>query len=304
MKKAIHQQSSTPQNAMQMLRDLDTGIMNHMTWMKKTHRALICEEQPESFDLSEEAHCHCKFGRWYYQGNNYPELRENPVFLKIGALHQMMHDDARTLLQAKAAGHKIDHVEYDKFMDGAISFKWEVRCLQFEIVKSICTIDHLTGAWNRQSMMLKLTEEMERMTRSGQFCCICMMDIDHFKGVNDKHGHSVGDQVLQASVQFISDRLRKYDSIFRYGGEEFLICLPETQLDEAELILNRIRTELTEYAIPLQSGDSTVSITASFGIAAMTSEMSIQDAINMADHALLCAKATGRNKVCVWRIDD
>lgn len=304
MKKSIDQQSSTPQDAMQMLRDLDTGIMNHMSWMKTLHRALICDEEPEPFDLSDEAHCHCKFGRWYYQGNNYPLLRGNPVFLKIGALHKMMHDDARALLQAKANGLKIRHTEYDKFMDNAISFKWEVRCLQFEIVKSICTIDHLTGAWNRQSMMSKLTEEMERMARSGQSCCICMMDIDHFKDVNDKHGHSVGDQVLQASVQFISDSLRKYDSIFRYGGEEFLICLPDVQLEEAELILNRMRVELSEHSTPLQNGNSEVSITASFGIAAMTTEMSIQDAITMADHALLCAKANGRNRVCVWRIDD
>ncbi|BAN34822.1 hypothetical protein SCD_n00983 [Sulfuricella denitrificans skB26] len=304
MKITTDQQSSTPQDAMQILRDLDTGIMNHMTWMKTLHRALICDEIPEPLDLSEEAHCHCKFGHWYYQGNNFPALRENSVFLKIGALHKMMHDDARTLLQAKSAGHEIGLAEYDKFMDGAISFKWEVRCLQFEIVNSICTTDYLTGAWNRQSMMSKLTAEMERMTRSGQPCCICMMDIDHFKEVNDNHGHSVGDQVLQTSVQFIADRLRKYDSIFRYGGEEFLICLPETQLDEAELILNRIRTELSEHAILLQGGNSTVSIAASFGVAIMTTEMSIQDAINMADHALLCAKATGRNRVCVWRIDD
>lgn len=289
---------------MQMLRDLDTGIMNHLTWMKKLHRVLICEEEPEPFDSSEEAHCHCKFGRWYYQDNNFPGLRENPIFMKIGAHHKMMHDDARALLQAKAAGQKIKPGEYDKFMDNAIKFKWQVRCLQFEIVESVCTVDHLTGVGNRQSMMLKLTAEMERIARSEQPCCICMMDIDHFKAVNDNYGHLVGDQVLQASVQFISNCLRKYDSIFRYGGEEFLICLPETQLDDAELILNRIRVDLSEYSIPLQNGNSKVSITASFGVAAMTTEMSIQDAVTMADHALLGAKANGRNRVCVWRIDD
>lgn len=304
MQKSNDLNSSNPQDAMHMLKELDTGIMNHMTWMKRLHNVLICEVQPNPSDLSEDAHCHCKFGQWYYQGVNYPALRENPLFLKIGMLHKTMHDDARDLLQAKSVGHKIASAEYDKFMDDAISFKWEVRCLQFEIIKSICTVDHLTGAWNRHSMMSKLSEEMERITRSGQSGCICMMDIDHFKDVNDKHGHAVGDQVLQASVKFISDRLRKYDSIFRYGGEEFLICLPETQMEEAELILNRIRAELATHTNPLPDGNSTVSITASFGIAAMNSKMSIQDAVNMADHALLCAKATGRNRVCVWRIDD
>ena len=289
---------------MLMLKELDTGIMNHLAWMKRLHIILVCEGQPDELDLSVEAHCLCKFGQWYYHGANYPALRGNPLFLKIGTLHKTMHDDARDLLKEKSAGHKIASAEYDKFMDDAISFKWEVRCLQFEIIKSICTVDHLTGAWNRQSMMSKLTEEMERKTRSGKTGCLCMMDIDHFKDVNDKHGHAVGDQVLQTSVKFISDRLRAYDSIFRYGGEEFLICLPETQMEEAELILNRIRNDLATHPNPLPGGTSTVSITASFGVAAMTAEMSIQDAVNMADHALLCAKATGRNRVCMWRIDD
>ncbi|MCL4472240.1 MAG: diguanylate cyclase [Sulfuricella sp.] len=295
--------TTTHQDGLRVLKDLDTGILNHMAWLKKLHRPLICDEPPEPADLAEDAHCRCKFGRWYYQNCNHPELRVAPVFQKIGELHKAMHDDARILLRRKMTGQKIRLDEYERFMDDAISFEWEVQSLQFEIVQRICVIDHLTGVWNRQSMQSKLAEEMERMNRTGNTCCLCMMDIDHFKTVNDIYGHPAGDQVLQASVQFISQRLRKYDSIFRYGGEEFLISLPNTQAEEAEIILNRLRSEFEQHAIHLQDG-STVRITASFGVAAMHTEMSIQDAIVMADHALLCAKSNGRNRVCMWEVKE
>lgn len=303
MKTSTSHSTTTHQDSLRVLKDLDTGILNHMTWLKKLHRPLISDESPEPGDLAEDAHCRCKFGRWYYQNSNHPELREAPVFQKIGELHQAMHEDARILLQRKMNGQKIRLEEYERFMDGAISFEWEVQSLQFEIVQRICVIDHLTGVWNRQSMQSKLAEEMERMRRTGNTCCLCMMDIDHFKTVNDIYGHPVGDQVLQASVQFISQRLRKYDSIFRYGGEEFLICLPNTRAEEAEFMLKRLCSEFEQHAIPLQDGN-TVSITASFGVAAMHTEMSIQDAIVMADHALLCAKSKGRNRVCMWEIEE
>ncbi len=294
---------SNPHDAMQILRDLDTGIMNHLAWLKKLHRALICNETPSEADLSADAHCQCKFGRWYYQGGNHPELRASPIFQVIGDLHKSMHDAARGLLQKQSAGRAITYDEYDAFMDQAISFKWKVRCLQFEIVKSICVVDHLTGAWNRQSMLAKLAEEMERMNRNGLSSCICMMDIDHFKQVNDGYGHPAGDQVLQAAVHFVSEQLRKYDSIFRYGGEEFLICMPNISLQAATLTLDRLRAKLEQLSIPLADGQS-LSITASFGVAEMKTAISIQDTIHMADHALLCAKSKGRNQVCMWEIEE
>lgn len=303
MKKQSGNNTGNTHDALQILRDLDTGVMNHLAWSKKIHRALICNETPSEADLSEEAHCQCKFGRWYYQGDNHPQLRESPIFKTIGDLHKSMHDAARGLLQHKSAGLTIGLEEYDAFMDQAISFKWKVRCLQFEIVKNICVVDHLTGAWNRQSMLAKLAEEMERMNRNGLSSCICMMDIDHFKQVNDTYGHPVGDQVLQSAVHFVSERLRKYDSIFRYGGEEFLICMPNISLQTAAQTLDRLRTELGQFSIQTADGLS-LNITASFGVAEMRAEISIQDTINMADHALLCAKSKGRNQVCMWEIEE
>ena len=126
-----------------------------------------------------------------------------------------------------------------------------------------------------------------------------MMDIDHFKRINDKHGHVIGDMVLKTVVEFCRVNLRKYDSIYRYGGEEFLFLLPEAELDEAQIVIKRLCTNLENHPISLADGDR-LPVTASFGLACMQKSTSVEDTIQSADHALLCAKSRGRNRVCSW----
>jgi diguanylate cyclase (GGDEF)-like protein len=97
------------------------------------------------------------------------------------------------------------------------------------------------------------------------------------------------------------ENLRIYDITFRYGGEEFLVCLPDTSLAEAEALLNRLRVDLSVHPIRI-SEDHTITINASFGIAALNGGELVTDVVERADHALLCAKSRGRNRVCVWDI--
>ncbi|HEA26529.1 MAG TPA: GGDEF domain-containing protein [Ectothiorhodospiraceae bacterium] len=166
-------------------------------------------------------------------------------------------------------------------------------------MSEVCVVDHLTGAWNRYAMYSQLHQEKERLARTGDSCVICMMDIDYFKRVNDDHGHRVGDHVLKTVVGFCSDSLRKYDSIYRYGGEEFLFCLPNAGQDEARVVIERLCVSLGKQPIQLPNGES-LSVTASFGISCLHKESSVEETIQKADHALLCAKAKGRDRVCCW----
>jgi diguanylate cyclase (GGDEF)-like protein len=126
-----------------------------------------------------------------------------------------------------------------------------------------------------------------------------MVDIDHFKRINDEYNHHTGDHVLQQFTIALSAGLRRYDSLARFGGEEFLITMPHTGLDKAMKILERLRTNLEAHPLPWKGGRS-IAVTASFGLTEMTAGISIEEALERADHALLCAKATGRNRVCVW----
>lgn len=283
-----------------ILRELDSGIMNHTSWLKVLHRALISGTGANEADLLADAHHRCHFGRWYY-GGPHPELEGEPRFSRIGSLHEQTHALARMLLEKKGRGIAVSAEEYDQFMDQAIRFKLEVRSLQSEIINKVCEVDHLTGARNRNSMNYRLLEEHDRMVRTGHPCCICMMDIDYFKRVNDELGHLAGDDVLHATVEFFAGKLRKYDSIFRYGGEEFLFCLPNSMPNDVVIIMDRLRQELSDLTI-VTTGGREVRITASFGVAVMERDEPIADSVEKADHALLCAKAGGRNQVCLWNV--
>ena len=292
------QQSSS--SLMKVLRELDAGLMDHTSWLKVLHRSMVSGTAPAPADLKNDAHCHCRFGQWYY-GHQHPDLQDGPWLRNIGEFHENMHVHARQLLIKRNAGQPVTPEEYDQFMDMAIRFKLEVRSLQSDIINRVCEVDHLTGARNRNSMHFKLLEEQDRMTRNDQPCCVCMMDIDHFKQVNDTYGHLAGDSVLHATVQFLSKKMRRYDTIFRFGGEEFLFCLPNTEAQEAFTIVDRLRVELAALPIKIKSHDD-IFITASFGLSGMNPDEPVEDAIQKADHALLCAKAAGRDRVCLWDI--
>lgn len=286
-------------NVFGILQELDDGIIRHTSWMKKVHRALICDGNlTDPVDLLDDAHHRCDFGCWY-DNVQQPELCAEPGFARVGDLHRIMHAATTTVLQQRQETGQVAVESYDAYMNSAIEFKMEVRRLQFKLMKEVCAVDHLTGVWNRQTMSYKLAEEHERAQRSAHACTVCMLDIDHFKTINDTHGHGVGDVVLRAICLLLRQSLRKYDAIFRYGGEEFLVCLPNTTAQQAFTLLERLRRSLAQTPVSVNAGLA-VPVTVSFGIAAMEADKSVEETIEQADHALLCAKASGRNRICIW----
>ena len=285
-------------DVLKAVQEFDKAIHHHAVWLKHLHTNLICGSPPDPANLMEDAHHHCKFGQWFY-GQSLEKFRPNPACDQIRMTHKAMHDAARDMLLERESGQRIRPGEYEHFMDLAIQFKQEVRNFEFSLIYSICTVDLLTGAWNRQAMTVKFLEEAERTLRTGQTCALCMMDLDHFARINNEYGHEAGDEALQWVSSSVSDELRSFDSLFRYGGEEFLILMPDTSLADAGSLINRIRTKLDATPVTLSSGD-TIRLTASFGVVGLQAGELVEDVVERADHALLAAKAQGRNKVCVW----
>jgi diguanylate cyclase (GGDEF)-like protein len=210
-----------------------------------------------------------------------------------------MHAAARDLLAIHERGAAIPVATFDAYVDVAQDFKLALLKYQRRIISEVCTLDPLTGAGNRYAMDLRLTEEWERTRRTGLPCSLCMLDIDHFKHINDAHGHAAGDTALRVISRYLKGDGRAYDNLFRYGGEEFLICMPNTALAPAQAVFNRLREGLAALRIPLEGGGE-LSLTASFGVAPLLPDEPIEHSVELADHALLCAKSSGRNRVCVW----
>jgi len=280
------------------LRELETAIHCHAEWFKELHRGLICGLAPKELDLLEDAHRHCRFGRWYY-GEHDVALDGHQAFLSLEETHRRMHDYTREVLSQRQAGNHPDPELYDRLINQSHLFSTEMRALQFQIMGDRFDRDPLTGIPCRRSMMARLEEEASRMERHGNSSVICMLDFDRFKAINDTHGHPAGDAVLRQGVACIQEQLRPYDLMFRYGGEEFLLCFPDTRLDQAAHVAERIRLGLEERSIRLPGG-KVVQVTASLGIATMRATGHLEDAIANADQALLAAKSAGRNQVMAW----
>jgi diguanylate cyclase (GGDEF)-like protein len=157
------------------------------------------------------------------------------------------------------------------------------------------THDGLTGLFNRKAIFDLLHREFSRAARSGLPIGIIMLDLDHFKQINDTYGHSAGDDVLKESVRRILGALRTSDLVGRYGGEEFLIVLPECGRDEVKACAERIRSAIS--ACPTSAQGEMISVTASLGATVANASLHLQqDAISTADHALYDSKHSGRNR--------
>jgi diguanylate cyclase (GGDEF)-like protein len=161
----------------------------------------------------------------------------------------------------------------------------------------LATMDPLTGAYNRRTFHEIAERELSRVRRAGQPLSILMVDIDHFREVNEKHGHRVGDAVLQRVADSIRAALRKEDMLVRYGGEEFLVLLPDVPGPGAVVVAGRIRRTVANE--PVQAGDLRLPVTVSLGVAARLDEgpESIEGLLARADSALALAKQRGRNRV-------
>jgi diguanylate cyclase (GGDEF)-like protein/PAS domain S-box-containing protein len=170
----------------------------------------------------------------------------------------------------------------------------------FKEVQQLAITDPLTGIYNRRHFFELAEREFDRARRYQRPLSALMLDVDHFKQVNDTHGHAAGDQVLYVAAECCQESLRKTDVLGRYGGDELAVLFPETDLANARLIAERLRQRIAQTAIDIKQ--TPVAITASLGVGALDEECTDLDALlRRADRALYAAKQAGRNCVRVWR---
>ena len=203
------------------------------------------------------------------------------------------------MILASAAGEPIPIDDYERFVTALKQMRLEVQSLKHELDDALYNLDPLTGAASRIGMLTKLREQQEFVRRKVHFCCVAMMDLDLFKAVNDTYGHTVGDRVLVAVARHLLTHMRAYDMLFRYGGEEFLLCLPDADLKAGYDILDRLRQGLA--ALPFESnGKPPFHVTVSFGLTLLDPDTPVETSIERADKALYAAKTAGRNQVTIW----
>ncbi len=175
---------------------------------------------------------------------------------------------------------------------------------QNEELRRLAMRDPMTGCLNRRAFFDVASNLVATAAKGDANTCCIMTDIDHFKGVNDVYGHSVGDQVIQVVARALAGSVRNTDMLCRYGGEEFCILLPNTGLAEACAIAERARATIESSASAGIRSVQVRKITSSFGVASLTDgALAVQELIDQADQALYASKEAGRNRVSVWTRD-
>lgn len=279
---------------------LDQALYNHTQWTDALNITLICHLQPDERDISPNAHKNCRFGQWYYNQSG-RALRQHENFDELELVHREMHAAAAHLLALSKDRFEIPMSDYEQFTHNLKRLRLQVETLKHELEDEIYNLDSLTGAYSRVGMLTKLREQQELVKRKLESCVVVMIDIDKFKLVNDTYGHQVGDVVLAAFARHVMSNARPFDKLFRYGGEEFLLCIPHARMDAARDMIERIRTGLAELAIEI-TGHTPIHISASFGMSALDPDVSVTESIDRADKAVFAAKAAGRNQTKIWDV--
>lgn len=277
---------------------LDETAAEHVEWLLDWARAIACKQQPPPAVAAENAALLSSFGHWHDRHADDP-LVDQPAFRALAKAHAAMHEHGAWLARKGWRDDALPRAEYDAFAVKVRVFHQRLLRIERAFRRAEVELDALTGIHNRKSVEREIRRERARAERHGRPMTIALADLDRFKRVNDEHGHAAGDEVLSVAATTFGHGVRPYDHVFRFGGEEFLICLPDADIITACQVIGRLRKTLERTPIELPSGE-TLHVTASFGLAAVEHGLGLADVIERADQALYAAKKAGRNRVHVW----
>jgi len=269
----------------------------HLRWLHEFNKSLLIDPTMLNGFLYKRGHKLCVFGSWLSDNPQLPNTIKN--LYEIIYEHKSMHDRSYKIAQQKKLSQPVSAIDYEAFTSHQTKLLQLIMQLLESLKSSAFLFDPLTNTFNRQTMNALLENEIERAKRDRHTSTIAMLDIDHFKSVNDQFGHQTGDIALSTCASFIKEDLRPYDNIFRYGGEEFLLLLPDTTAEKASHIIERIRIGISKIEIAVSNGKS-IQLTVSTGISSLETRNPIEESISKADQALYRAKQTGRNKTVLF----
>jgi len=221
-------------------------------------------------------------------------IRLNPDWLRVAIAYLSSESDEQA--QANAVGYGGEDFLTKPISDLRLVSAVCVRAARSRQLSEAIDRDSLTGLLTHARIKERVNIEQQRAKRLGKPVCVAMIDLDHFKSVNDTYGHAIGDRVIRALAQLLRQRLRQTDSIGRYGGEEFVVALPECDVAAARLILDDLRESFA--AVTFNASGIAFNVSLSCGVVSSDRCADASNLLEIADKALYRAKAEGRNRVC------
>lgn len=271
----------------------------HLEWMAKLVHAASKRELPEMPELDP---ARCDFGRWL-ENDGARLIRDRSHIAQIREVHAAMHHvvtEVGSIMNHRRASGPV-YALLKKAESYSLELGHEISMLNSIVIMSVYSKDALTGFLSRHFLDRVLLNQMEIAKATESPFSIIMFDLDHFKLVNDNHGHQTGDVALEHIADIVRETLRQSDLIFRYGGEEFMLVSPSTSLTQAHAVAEKLRQRIATCPLP---HDPPITLTASFGVTEVSPDAYevvdsrlVHDIIAACDGKLYAAKNSGRNRV-------
>lgn len=280
---------------------MDEAMQAHLAWSQRLLRCALLSEPPAEDMLQANAHELCEFGRWFGPISERLQKIEPVCVHNLNTAHSHMHRAVRELYLAVLEGRRVDSYWFESFESNQAAMVRELASLKEQFVRSRAQSDPLTGLPLRHGLHMLFATRQADAERSGNDVFIALMDADHFKNINDNHGHPAGDAALIHLAKLLKSALRGNDSLLRYGGEEFMLLFLGIDEEAASNVAERIMHIVRSNPMPLPGGQL-LHMSISIGLTRVLPHDSLESAVRRADVALYQAKRNGRDRF-EWALD-
>lgn len=274
---------------------IDAAIEAHTAWSQRLLRCALLRESPGDDMLRPNAHQLCRFGAWLDELRPTLSNYDAPLVTGIHTAHQAMHQAVAAMCCNALAGSAALARDLASFEHNQSEMVHGLNQLRNLLAALAAHRDVLTGLPLRHGLEQSYDLRCKDSRRLGHALWLVMIDVDRFKSVNDRHGHSVGDRALRHVAQVLAGSLRDSDTLIRYGGEEFLGLFPISETDGVTLVAQRMVEVLRAKPLTTEQG-VVLSLTATMGWAKVHPGELLGSALERADRALLRGKTSGRNQ--------
>ncbi len=262
-------------------------------------RCAVLRTSPGDDVMALDAHCRCHLGRWFGQHREAFDRLDADAAARVVAQHERMHGAVRSLCTAMMAGAPGRAADLDVFELTQAALVADLGYLKTQILAHSARHDPLTGLPLRHGLEAEFERCRAQARRNAQVLVVMLADVDHFKQVNDVHGHAVGDQALRHLATVLRAGTRGGEPLFRYGGEEFLMLLQAADVAAAGRAAERLLQALRDSPMPLPGG-APLSLRLSAGLALAGPGDAMAQVVERADQAMYAVKRDGRDG---WRWD-
>ncbi|NVN88056.1 MAG: diguanylate cyclase [Rhodopseudomonas sp.] len=286
-----------PEQVEEFICELDAAVEAHLGWTRRILRCAVLRTSPGRDVLAHDAHCRCRFGQWLgAHRSRFSEIDEAAT-IRLSHQHKRMHGAVRKLCSAILDDGVGQLADLEVFEASQVAFISELAHFKTGFLAQSARLDTLTGLPLRYGLETEFARFRSSANRLGKKVVLMMIDIDHFKLVNDTYGHGIGDQALKHAASIMSAQARKDEPIFRFGGEEFLQIIQVNVAEDAAVAADRLLRAFRNHPMKLPDNQP-LYLRVSSGLAEVEPGEEMERAVARGDQALYAAKAAGRDRWC------